>query len=314
MAIYNLGAYMRAKREELGLTQDDVCEGICSAATYSRIESGMRTPQRDTAIAIFQRLGFAATFYSCYTSEDDMKLAEKIYRINETFVIGKKDEAYRLFDELTSMIDIHTAKMAKSDRQYCLLFDTVRKVESGEWSYEKALEEEIKIIQITRPNFSLDRFPRVLSYEEILTLNNMAIAYGRTDRRDIAIDIYKKVLEFHKRRLSDTVESLRTVFMIISNLAKYLCMEGRYTECIRICEKGIEGMKCSGRYRFLPTVMYVYAFALVNRNNKGDMEKAEQSAKKAYILAATINVEQSDIDLFRRFYEENFDGELPSIT
>ena len=40
MAVYNIGEFIKERRERLGVTQDELCEGICAPATMSRIESG----------------------------------------------------------------------------------------------------------------------------------------------------------------------------------------------------------------------------------------------------------------------------------
>ena len=41
----------------LGLTQEELCEGLCEPATLSRIENGRQAPSRSRANALLQRLG-----------------------------------------------------------------------------------------------------------------------------------------------------------------------------------------------------------------------------------------------------------------
>ena len=40
-----LGEYIRRKRLDLGLTQEEVCDGICEPITLSRIENNKQTPE-----------------------------------------------------------------------------------------------------------------------------------------------------------------------------------------------------------------------------------------------------------------------------
>ena len=40
MAFYMFGDYIREQRERMGVTQEDLCEGICSPGTLSKIENG----------------------------------------------------------------------------------------------------------------------------------------------------------------------------------------------------------------------------------------------------------------------------------
>lgn len=57
MQNYKLGEYIRQRRLDLGLTQEQVCAGICESVTLSRVENGKQTPSRNRINAILQRLG-----------------------------------------------------------------------------------------------------------------------------------------------------------------------------------------------------------------------------------------------------------------
>lgn len=39
-----IGSIIRKRRQELGLTQEQLCRGICETVTLSRIENGKQTP------------------------------------------------------------------------------------------------------------------------------------------------------------------------------------------------------------------------------------------------------------------------------
>lgn len=40
-----IGSIIRKRRQELGLTQEQLCRGICETVTLSRIENGKQTPR-----------------------------------------------------------------------------------------------------------------------------------------------------------------------------------------------------------------------------------------------------------------------------
>lgn len=52
-----IGEAIRQRRLALGLTQEELCEGLCEPATLSRIENGRQAPSRSRANALLQRLG-----------------------------------------------------------------------------------------------------------------------------------------------------------------------------------------------------------------------------------------------------------------
>lgn len=54
MQNFFLGDYIRQRRLELGLTQEQVCEGICEPITLSRIENGKQSEDQ----CYFTKTGF----------------------------------------------------------------------------------------------------------------------------------------------------------------------------------------------------------------------------------------------------------------
>ena len=44
MSVYNIGKFIKIRRTEMGITQLQLAEGICSVATLSRIENGENPP------------------------------------------------------------------------------------------------------------------------------------------------------------------------------------------------------------------------------------------------------------------------------
>lgn len=47
-----IGSIIRKRRQELGLTQEQLCRGICETVTLSRIENGKQTPSRSKLNAL----------------------------------------------------------------------------------------------------------------------------------------------------------------------------------------------------------------------------------------------------------------------
>ena len=71
MQNYKLGEYIRQRRLDLGLTQEQVCAGICESVTLSRFENGKQTPSRNRINAILQRLGLPDDrYYALVTPEE----------------------------------------------------------------------------------------------------------------------------------------------------------------------------------------------------------------------------------------------------
>ena len=74
MQNFLLGEFIRQRRLDLGLTQEEVCNGICEPITLSRIENGKQTPSRSRINAILQRLDLPDDRYYALLSKDELEI------------------------------------------------------------------------------------------------------------------------------------------------------------------------------------------------------------------------------------------------
>lgn len=61
MNVYFLGEYIKKQREKLGLTQEQVCEGICEQVTLSRLENGSKPQAGQESMHFYNVLGCRKT-------------------------------------------------------------------------------------------------------------------------------------------------------------------------------------------------------------------------------------------------------------
>ena len=95
MSIYLFGPLIKQRREELGYTQEDLADGICSVPTLSRIENGERIPTKQHSEMLLQRLGYSDSFQakqlfmtislmhaSFWNSMSDWQIGKTVFRSN----------------------------------------------------------------------------------------------------------------------------------------------------------------------------------------------------------------------------------------
>lgn len=70
-----LGEVIRQRRLELGLTQEELCQGICEPMTIFRFENGKQTPSRNRIKALLQRLGLPDDRFYGLRSDREPQLA-----------------------------------------------------------------------------------------------------------------------------------------------------------------------------------------------------------------------------------------------
>lgn len=309
MAVYNIGEYIKEKRERLGVTQDELCEGICSIATMSRIESGGRIPKSKVMIPLLQRLGLSDFIVDSMSTKEELECMELIAEMRSSYISGNMEVAKTAFAEVMPYYD----DLPVNGKQFCRLFETRLKIDSGELQHNQALPIYEDIMRMTVPGYSVDRLPRLMSFEEINVLNNIAIAYGKTGRIDTTINVYYAIKQFYDRHSTNIDNVLRTLPTIYYNLSKYLGLSGRYNECVKICEEGISYIKISGRYDNYSYILYNLAWVLLRRKNIGDLERADFALKTAYCSALMTEGKAGLAQDIQTMYRNNYSRDLPDL-
>lgn len=302
MPIYKFGYVVKSRREALGYTQEELADGICSVPTLSRIENGERMPSKGHYEMLLQRLGYSDTVLYEHVDERTLALHELKFKIRQAVILRKPAEARRLLAEYKESCE----ESSLIDQQFVLLHDVLST--SGKYSTEERLERLEKAIRLTCPKYDENKYPKILSYEEIVILNNIAGCYLEMQKIDKAIQILYFLKQYYESKMTNMEEILRTQPMVLYNLSKCLGLAGRYDECIEICDLGIKIARETGRCNTLAPTLYNRAWALVRRGRPGDMEQAEESAKSAVDMARVMGNDTS-AERYLHFMKTSFSKE-----
>lgn len=103
-----LGEYIKQRRLDLGLTQEQLCYGICEPMTLSRLENGKQTPSRNRINALLQRLGLPDDRYFALLSKNELEmeaLQKEIVACNATEKVPEGFEKLAQFEKLADPDD-----------------------------------------------------------------------------------------------------------------------------------------------------------------------------------------------------------------
>ena len=299
MAVFQLGPILKARREELGLSQEDLADGICSVPTLSRIENGERMPTKNHFEMLMQRLGYSAMSLDFFSGKQTFLLHEIKIKIRYAYIAEDYSLARKHVDELECLLDNPT----NIDKQFLILYQTL--LNQKQYNNADKLKRFEDALQLTCSRYDVGHIPHVLSYEEIILLNNIAICYENVGSRDRAIFILYTLKDYYERHMISADEALRTQLMVLYNLSKFLGLAGRYDECIEICDLGIRIARTTGRCQSLARTLYNRGWALLRRNYVGDSELAEISLKQAYYFS-TVMENYQDTEYIGNVYEQSF--------
>ena len=126
MQNYKLGEYIRQRRLDLGLTQEQVCAGICESVTLSRFENGKQTPSRNRINAILQRLGLPDDRYYALVTPEELEIE------------ALKKQVEKLTSAKRLSIDIKEVK--RPDRDAQLVAENIAQQLENRISFRRAMK------------------------------------------------------------------------------------------------------------------------------------------------------------------------------
>ncbi len=192
MGIYAVGEVIRRTRESLGMTQEELCEGICDVVTLSRIENGRNTPSRANFELLMERMGRSGKKYLPFIRSGD---------IRDHLLREELERSLRVHDYQTAEEKLHELEESLESEdnvnyQYLLRMKVMIDSELGRGSEEEHREKLKKAIKCTIPNFSEDIMEKnvILTEQELKIICNIAITYMEEKQYDHSIKILKNIL------------------------------------------------------------------------------------------------------------------------
>lgn len=234
-----IGSIIRKRRQELGLTQEQLCRGICETVTLSRIENGKQTPSRSKLNALLQRLGMPGERYYALLSEQEMKISNLQTEIVSCNVLGQREQGLKKLDELERMMeaDDHLT------RQFVLRCRALLgRWEDGKlvpYSFREKQMLLFRAISLTVPHFCVqDISGNLYGVDELKIINQIALVYADYGQTKAAVSLYSQLLQYLDGHLQ-SLEQTRPMKILISyNYARVLCMEQQNEQAIQVGPTG----------------------------------------------------------------------------
>lgn len=264
MANYTVGALIRDARERQKYSQEELSYGICTPSTLSRIENGIQIPGKKILQGLFQRLGIIDQIHDICLSKAEMEQYEMEQHLIRC--LGKKEygKAEQLVCTLEEIIQKkpYSGYSRNMEQQY-LCFARVLICKNQGESAQKILEQLLEVIQMTIPEFDgLHIRTRLLTYQEISILNNIACSYHAMGDTHDAFHLLFELKEYMEKHPMNGQELSVKYPMILQNLSSWLGQEGYYQDALALCQKGIDFCIEYGKMHTFPMLLCNKACAL----------------------------------------------------
>ena len=303
MKTCHIGYFIKHKREELGIAQDDLCDGICDKSTLSRIERGLTQPSYSLMSMLLGRLGMPEEPLLLPLSDRNYTIVQLQKEIVSCNASHNYLEALQKIDRLEAAID----SKDRIVRQFVLRARAIAgRIEDGQRVEYSCAEERALLteaIGLTVPNFSLDSIERrLLGVEELKLINQLAITYSEDGQRRLAIDIYRQLLRNIQSRFVDVEARAMLLPLIAYNYSRLLGRERRYEECIEVAELGRKCCVEYNRCRMLGGLLHNQACAL---HELGQDERSKELLTTAYYVHKAMEREKSCLAV-QEYAEDTF--------
>lgn len=208
--IVTIGTIIRHYRTKQNISQNVLCQGLCSKSKLSKIENGMLQPDIFLAEAILQRLGISEREFTFWGDSNESKLFDIKFKFNRMNYVSQ-DEKIKLLSELKLCVSENNPLV----KQTYLLYSIILKD-----SNEDILKVLFQALDCTLPHFDINEiFKYRLSWAEISILNNIAYAYRNIDFPKSNL-YFSKLLDYFHLFSPDILFKSTT---ICSSLYMYCC-------------------------------------------------------------------------------------------
>lgn len=307
MKAYNIGDCIRQLREEQNVNQEDLCRGLCSKSTLSRIERGCHVPSIGTVALLLQRLGVNEDSLSFLLGTTELEISNLHKEIEALNAQKKYDEALQKIGQMEQLTDPKDRVMQQFLLRSKALAGYLQDGQRVDYDNLTKREMLLRAIELTHPHFSLDNIGKcLLGIDEIKTINQIAITYSEAGDRRYAIHIYRQLFEYPRSRFYNTEAEVSVLTMLAYNYSRLLGQERRYEECIEYAQMGYEACIRYNKCYELGGLLINMACAL---HALGQDEESKERAKSAY-HAYHLMRRFSEADNVKNFIRETFGLEI----
>lgn len=289
---YTLGLLIRDMRLSQNLSQQILCQGLCSKSTLSKIENGTHQPDIALTECLLQRLGISERLFTFWGSEKETRLYELKFKLIHRRLLPE-DEVQQCLSEMRSLLG---KKDILWHQTYLLLTATTCP------SASENLNTYLEALHCTLPDFDIHQLHQYrLSWCEITCLNNLAHEYRLTRDSHLCSFLNEQLLEYAVRVHPDIQLYTHTFSSSVYVYCHYLYGQRHYEEIVSISERINLTVMRYAPHAYSGYLFY-YSQAL------GECSSPEK-AHTAGILACGLNAlteYYKNVDALKRYLYEDF--------
>lgn len=233
--IFSMKDVLRTRREMFGLTQEQLCEGICSVKSLRRAEKGQTDMQRETLKKLLNRLGLSGQMQWSRLITSDREVIRMAEELADYINDRKFSVASKQLESLKSRIDLDIPQ----NKQYFLEKQALLEFEQGKVTGEEFVKMEKEALECTLCAENLYRKENVyLTEREIICISNSWKGMEEKEKRE-SINLILRLYDNYA--LNNGLSQAISVYEIVTEAAvNELGNNGEHVRAEEIDRKSIK--------------------------------------------------------------------------
>lgn len=310
MSEYNRASVIRYYRKQRNMTQEELAEGICDTYTLSRYESGTLNPSEENYQKIMNKLEMPEETILFNLQTEDVNIAKVRNRLLWLFERGDYQGAENEIEKIISKNQLPL--MYVENRQFLYRIRLVVENNSGKLDLVNYILSLEKLLKESFKDYDSEKFVNKYFYteNELLILNNIAVAYGEAGKYETACRIFSSVIQQMEK--VSYMDGYKPYYLLMVNYANILGLHQQYDESIEMCRKGISWLwkweKGNCLYNFIYNIGWNYI-----EKSKGFSEEEALRLRKigllyvweAYELCELYPDRRENLEHIKKYFEKN---------
>ncbi len=233
--IFSMKDVLRTRRAMFGLTQEQLCEGICSVKSLRRAEKGQTDMQRETLKKLLNRLGLSGQMQWSRLITSDREVIRMAEELADYINDRKFSVASKQLESLKSRIDLDIPQ----NKQYFLEKQALLEFEQGKVTREEFVKMEKEALECTLCAENLYRKENVyLTEREIICISNSWKGMEEKEKRE-SINLILRLYDNYA--LNNGLSQAISVYEIVTEAAvNELGNSGEHVRAEEIDRKSIK--------------------------------------------------------------------------
>ena len=269
--IFYIGDVLRIRRNMYGLTQEELCEGICVTKTLRRAEKMMSDMHQDLLTAVMRRLGLSKEYQRISLATNDwevVRLNEELAICRNNFEVGKARELLRKMEGKVSF-------EIPENKQYFIEVEASLDWMEGKISARELAAREEEALQCTLNTKEMfDTTDIFLTEMEMSCLRKKIQGLVGVEKRkhiDFLIQYFESCEK--KQALSDCIVMYEFVMV---RMASELANMGEHEIAIQIDKKVLRESLMCRRVWVMANILYDILWSEQESNNSNEQSLVKE--------------------------------------